>query len=75
MTEIDVVSLREILMRFGMFNPNVRSLTAFNTDSKNPKNCKNQRSPYYSTTPRGGIISGTSFVMFLDGLELGGCLN
>ena len=67
MTEIDAVRATRDFDEVGMFNPNVRSLTAFNTDSKILKTVRTNGVLITQATPRGGIISGTSSVMFLDG--------
>ena len=67
MTEIDAVRATRDFDEVGMFNPNVRSLIAFNTDSKILKTVRTNGVLITQATPRGGIISGTSSVMFLDG--------
>ena len=67
MTEIDAVRATRDFDEVGMFNPNVRSLIAFNTDSKILKTVRTNGVLITQVTPRGGIISGTSSVMFLDG--------
>ena len=47
--------------------PNVRSLVAYNTDSKIPPTLRYNGILIAETTPRGGRISGTSSVMNLEG--------
>jgi imidazolonepropionase-like amidohydrolase len=51
----------------GEFNPNVRSLTAFNTDSKILPTVRANGVLLVQSTPRGGIISGSSSVMKTNG--------
>lgn len=51
----------------GEFNPNIRSLIAFNTDSKVLQTVRSNGILLVQTTPRGGTISGTSSVMKTNG--------
>ncbi len=51
----------------GSLKPNVRSLVAYNTDSKIPPTLRFNGILMAETTPMGGRISGTSSVMNLDG--------
>jgi len=67
MTEIDAVRATKDFDEVGKFNPNVRSLIAYNTDSKILKTVRTNGVLITQATPRGGIISGSSSVMFLDG--------
>ena len=66
-TEIDAVKASEDYSEVGRFNPNVRSLIAFNTDSKVLKTVRSNGVLITQVTPRGGVISGSSSVMYLDG--------
>ncbi|WP_296620850.1 amidohydrolase family protein [Marivirga sp.] len=50
----------------GDFNPNVRALVAYNTDSELIPTTRFNGVLYAQTTPRGGRISGSSSVMNLD---------
>jgi imidazolonepropionase-like amidohydrolase len=50
----------------GDFNPNVRALIAYNTDSELIPATRFNGVLYAQTTPRSGIISGSSSVMDLD---------
>ena len=50
----------------GEFNPNVRALIAYNTDSEIIPTTRFNGVLYAQTTPRGGRISGSSSVMDLD---------
>ena len=51
----------------GDLNPNVRSLVAFNTDSKVIPTVRTNGIVLAQPTPEGGTISGQSSVMMLDG--------
>lgn len=51
----------------GMFNPHVRSLIAYNTDNIIVPSVRTNGVLYTQVTPRGGMISGSSAVMALDG--------
>lgn len=66
-TEIDQVRASHDYNEVGEFNPNVRSLIAFNTDSKIIKTVRTNGVLITQATPRGGLISGSSSVMYLDG--------
>lgn len=52
---------------WGELNPNVRSLIAFNTDSKVLPTVRYNGILIVESAPQGGAISGTSSVMNLDG--------
>jgi imidazolonepropionase-like amidohydrolase len=66
-TEIDAVRATKDYNEVGEFNPNVRSLIAFNTNSKVLKTVRTNGVLITQATPRGGVISGSSSVMYLDG--------
>ncbi|MCW3078189.1 MAG: amidohydrolase [Bacteroidetes bacterium] len=51
----------------GTFNPHIRSLIAYNTDNKIVPTIKTNGILYTQCTPRGGIISGSSSIMALEG--------
>jgi len=51
----------------GTINPNVRSIVAYNTDSEIPPTLRFNGILLAETTPTGGIISGSSSVVELDG--------
>lgn len=51
----------------GLFNPEVRSIIAYNTDSKIQPTVRTNGVLLAQITPRGGRISGTSSVVELDG--------
>lgn len=67
LTEIDAVRATRDFDETGQFNPNVRSLIAYNTDSKILYTLRTNGILVTQATPRGGIISGTSSLMALDG--------
>lgn len=67
LTEIDAVRATRDFDETGQFNPNVRALIAYNTDSKILYTIRSNGVLVTQATPRGGIISGTSSVMALDG--------
>ena len=66
-TEIDRVKATKDYNEVGSYNPNVRSQIAYNTDSKIIKTVRTNGVLVTQTTPRGGVISGLSSVMYLDG--------
>ena len=66
-TEIDAVRASKDYNEVGSYNPNVRSQIAYNTDSKIIKTVRTNGVLITQATPRGGIISGLSSVMYLDG--------
>ena len=51
----------------GYINPHIRSLIAYNTDNKIIPTIKTNGILYTQATPRGGLISGNSSVMALEG--------
>ena len=66
-TEIDAVRATNDYLEVGDFNPNVRSLIAYNTDSRITKTVRTNGILIAQTTPRGGLVSGQSSVLYLDG--------
>ena len=66
-TEIGRVRATHDYREVGALNPNVRSLIAYNTDSKISKTVRTNGVLLAQVTPRGGTISGQSSVMHLDG--------
>ena len=66
-TEIDRVKATKDYNEVGSYNPNVRSQIAYNTDSKIIKTVRTNGVLITQATPRGGVISGLSSVMYLDG--------
>lgn len=67
LTEIDAVRATRDFQETGTINPNVRALIAYNTDSKVTYTVRTNGVLVAQSTPRGGLISGTSSVMALDG--------
>jgi len=67
LTEIDAVRATRDFQEVGDFNPHIRSLIAFNTDADMIPTIRYNGVLLVQTTPRGGIISGTSSIMELDG--------
>ncbi|MFO0322254.1 MAG: amidohydrolase family protein [Bacteroidota bacterium] len=51
----------------GDFNPHIRSLIAFNTESKILETVKTNGVLYVQSTPRNGVLSGTSSVFATEG--------
>ena len=66
-TEIGAVRATHDYRETGKINPNVRSLIAYNTDSKIPKTIRTNGILIAQVTPRGGLVSGQSSIMYLDG--------
>lgn len=66
-TEIDAVRATRDYDEVGLFNPHVRSQIAFNVESKVISTVRTNGVLISQATPRGGIISGTSAIMKLDG--------
>ena len=66
-TEINAVRASKDYNEVGSYNPNVRSQIAYNTDSKIIKTVRTNGVLITQSTPRGGVISGLSSVMYLDG--------
>jgi imidazolonepropionase-like amidohydrolase len=67
LSEVDEVRATKDFAEVGEFNPHIRSLIAFNTDSKVSSTVRTNGVLYVQATPRGGIISGKSSVLSLDG--------
>jgi len=66
-TEIDAVRASRDYREIGGVNPNIRSLIAYNTDSKLTKTVRSNGVLIAQVTPRGGLVSGQSSIMHLDG--------
>lgn len=65
---IEVNSIRATIddTEIGEYNPSVRSLVAYNTDSKVINTLKTNGITHANIVPQGGIISGSSSVVQLD---------
>jgi imidazolonepropionase-like amidohydrolase len=66
-TEIDAVRATRDYDEVGIYNPHVRSQIAFNVESKVVRTVRTNGVLISQATPRGGVISGSSSVMKLDG--------
>ena len=66
-TEIDAVRASRDFNEIGGVNPNIRSLIAYNSDSKITKTIRTNGVLIAQVTPRGGLVSGQSSIMFLEG--------
>lgn len=67
LTEIDAIRATRDFDEVGAFNPNIRALIAYNTDSRVIYTVRTNGVLVTQSTPRGGIISGSSSVIALDG--------
>ncbi|MBL4754815.1 MAG: amidohydrolase family protein [Flavobacteriales bacterium] len=67
LVEIAAVRATRDFSEVGSMNPNVRSIIAYNTDSKITPTVRSNGVLLAQITPRGGRISGTSSVVELEG--------
>jgi imidazolonepropionase-like amidohydrolase len=67
LTEIDAVRATRDFAETGSFNPEVRAVTSFNTDSRILPTVRSNGVLITQATPRSGRICGTSSIMYLDG--------
>lgn len=65
--EIESVRATRDFSETGGYNPHVRSLIAYNSDSKIPPTVRTNGVLLAEITPRGGVLSGSSSVLELDG--------
>ena len=65
--EMEAVRASNDFKEVGSILPNVRSVIAYNTDSKIIPTIRTNGILLAQVTPRGGIISGVSSIMMLDG--------
>lgn len=65
--EIDAVRATLDFAETGQYNPHVRALVAYNTDSELIPTIRANGVLIAQTTPRSGVIAGTSSIMMLDG--------
>ena len=65
--EIDAVRATRDFAEMGSVNPNIRSVIAYNTDSKITPTVRSNGILLAQITPRSGLISGTSSIVELDG--------
>jgi imidazolonepropionase-like amidohydrolase len=66
LTEIDAVRATNDFDEVGKFNPHIRSIIAYNTESKVTTTIRSNGVLLGQITPRGGIISGTSSIVQFD---------
>lgn len=64
--EIEAVRATNDYAETGAFNPNVRAIIAYNTDSRVTPTIRSNGVLYAQVSPQGGVISGTSAVVQLD---------
>lgn len=67
LAEIDAVRATLDFQEVGIFNPHVRSQIAYNVESDVIATVRSNGILISQPTPRGGVISGTSAVMAMDG--------
>lgn len=67
LTEIQSVRTTSDFQEVGQLNSNVRALIAYNTDSEVIPTVRSNGVLITQATPEGGLISGRSSVMYLDG--------
>jgi imidazolonepropionase-like amidohydrolase len=67
LNEIDAVRATRDFSETGIYNPHVRSIISYNSDSKIPPTVRTNGVLIAQITPRSGIISGTSSILELDG--------
>ncbi len=61
------------VQEIGELNPNIRSIVAYNTDSKIINTLRSNGILLANIVPEGGLISGSSTVVQLDAWKLGRC--
>ncbi len=66
LTEIDAVRATNDYDEVGKFNPHIRSVIAYNTESKVTTTIRSNGVLLGQITPRGGILSGTSSIVQFD---------
>jgi len=66
LTEFESVKATLDFQEIGNMNPHIRSLVAYNTDSKVPATLRSNGVLMAQVTPQGGTISGSSSVVQLD---------
>lgn len=67
LVEIEAVRATVDFRDVGTITPNLRSVIAYNTDSKIIPTVRSNGVLMTQATPRGGLVTGTSSVMMLDG--------
>jgi imidazolonepropionase-like amidohydrolase len=69
LNEIDAVRSTRDYNETGEINPNVRSLIAYNTDSRVVPTAKFNGITYMQVVPQGGLVSGTSCVVKTEAMN------
>ncbi len=64
--EIEAVRSTNDYAEVGSYNPNVRSIISYNTDSRVTPTVRSNGVLYAQTVPQGGVVSGTSSLVQLD---------
>ena len=67
LNEVAAVRATNDYQEVGKFNPNVRSLIAYNTDSKVIPTVRSNGVLFAQVIPKGGTVTGTSSIMAMDG--------
>jgi hypothetical protein len=67
LTEIEAVRASNDYYDVGTFNPHIRTQIAFNAESKVLETAKTNGVLIVQSTPKGGVISGASSIMFSGG--------
>jgi imidazolonepropionase-like amidohydrolase len=65
--EVDAVRATNDFNEIGGYNPHIRSLIAYNAESKVIPTVRSNGILFEQATPRNGTVSGTSSIMALDG--------
>ncbi|MEI6409593.1 MAG: amidohydrolase family protein [Bacteroidota bacterium] len=66
LVEIEAARATQDFAETGSYNPNVRALVAYNTDSDIPPTLRSNGVLLAQTTPSGGVLSGQSAVVQMD---------
>ena len=66
LVEIDAVRASDDVSEIGMWNPHIRSLIAYNTESRVVESMRPNGVLIGQITPRGGVLSGKSSVVQFD---------
>ncbi len=66
LSEIEAVRATNDNTEVGAFNPNVRAIVSYNTDSRVTPTLRSNGVLYAQVAPQGGYVSGTSSVVNLD---------
>ena len=66
LVEVDAVRASDDESEIGTFNPNIRSIIAYNAESKIIETMRLNGVLLAQVTPRGGVVSGSSSVVQLD---------